>query len=133
MKVTGEPTLAEGVLAASVNARSDVGVDAPTTTRVCVELFACNGSAVSAFTDALLSRLPLAPALTFVTMENPAEVPDVNTEATHDTVPVDATAGVVQLHPLGTLIETNVVLAGRTEVKNGLLASAKPLFVTALE
>lgn len=108
-------------------------MDAPTTTFVRVELFACNGSAVRELTEPVLVSVPVAPLLTFVAIVNVPELPESSTLATHETVPVDPTAGVVQLHPEGTVIDENVALVGSTNVKNGLLASASPLFVTALE
>ena len=69
---------------------------------------------------------------TLVTTANVADEPAVSPAATHEIAPVPPTAGVVQLQPAGATIDWNVKFppAGIAVVKNGLVASAGPLFIT---
>jgi hypothetical protein len=68
--------------------------------------------------------------LTLVTATNVTDEPAANAVATHEIVPADPTAGVVQLHPDGTVSDWNVLFAGTVEVKNTPAASLGPLLVT---
>jgi hypothetical protein len=106
VNVTWFPTAAVVGTATLVNAKSDCPA-VPTITLVCVKLFDATGSLVSAPTRAVFVNIvPLeTPLLTLVTIVNVELAPEASDVAMQEIVPVDPTAGVVQLHPVGTVID----------------------------
>src|SRR5437773_39170 len=67
---------------------------------------------------------------TFTMTVNVTDAPDASAPAVHVTAPVLPTAGVVQVQPLGTVIDTNVVCAGSGSLTVTLAAVDGPPFET---
>jgi hypothetical protein len=70
------------------------------------------------------------PEFTFVTRDNVAAVLPAIFKSVQMTLPVPPTDGVVQLHPAGAAMETNVVFAGTASTIEALSAALGPLLVT---
>jgi hypothetical protein len=97
-------------------------------------LFRRFGSDVVEVTVAVLETMVLSGVaeLTWTTRVNMAVVPLASEPVVHVTVPVDPTAGVVHVQPVGAEIDWNVVSAGRTSVIATLAAAFGPALLTVI-
>ena len=110
-----------------------------TSTEVVVELFDATGSVVADVTSAefrivvpAAGAAGVGPGLIVTTNENPvAVVPLFKDEpSVQTTCPVAPTAGEVQVHPVGAVMELKVVFGGVCWYRTGVVAALGPLFVT---
>ena len=97
----------------------------PTSVVAVAVLFVETGSETDEFTDVeFVITVPFAvPAVTLTTIWNVAVVDPAIFTSVQTTLPVPPTAGVAQLHPDGTVIETNVVFAGIAVTRTALSAA----------
>src|SRR3989441_832859 len=96
-------------------------------------LLAVLGSEVDAeLTVAVLEIVPLAMELTWTTMVNVAVAPLASDAAVQLTVPVEPTAGVVQVQPAGCVSDRKVVCAGNGSLMVTLAAAFGPALVTVI-
>ena len=111
-----------------------VAVGAITVVLAEAELLSRLGSYVSLDTLAVvLIMVPGGvPGSTLNVSKKLALAPEARLEAVQVTVPKPPMAGIVHLHPIGTMMPRNVVLGGTTKVSTGLAAASGPLFATEI-
>src|SRR3989441_1259521 len=136
LSVSATVTVQERGLLAGVEAGQSSVVEVvrlPTVAVAVAELLAGLGSEVDAeLTVAVLEIVPLAMELTWTTMVNVAVAPLASDAAVQLTVPVEPTAGVVQVQPAGCVSDRKVVCAGNGSLMVTLAAAFGPALVTVI-